>query len=572
MAMTPPTAPAPAPVTSPESPAAAVVAASPGALFPQLTAAQIAQLAPLGIERTVKAGEIAQEAGEPHPRVFIVLEGQLEAVRPCEKGQGPFARFEPGMFTGEQTLLSGRRGLIAIRAAVDTRFIAIDREPLMNIVQTDPDLSNVFMRAFMMRRLAMIAQSVSDVVLIGSDHSAGTLRAKEFLTRNGHPFMYVDLDRDEGVQDLIDRFAFSVTDVPVLICRGERVLRDPSNAEIADCLGFNAAVDATLMRDVVVIGAGPSGLAAAVYAASEGLDVLVIESTAPGGQAGSSSRIENYLGFPMGVSGQELAARAITQAQKFGANLMIARDAKELACKKRPYSLRLEDGTIVPARTIIIATGAQYRKLALPNLAQFEGNGIYYGATFVEAQVCRGDEVVVVGGANSAGQAAVYLAQWTKHVHMLVRSAGLRETMSRYLELRIEQSPNITLHTQTEITRLEGDGRLERVTWRDKSTGVEETQDIRHVFVMAGAVPNTNWLDGCVALDANGFVKTGADLTEEDLATGEWPLPRPPFLLETTLPGVFAVGDVRSGNLKRVAPAVGEGSIAVAFVHQVLRG
>jgi thioredoxin reductase (NADPH) len=427
------------------------------------------------------------------------------------------------------------------------------------------------MRAFIFRRLELVAQGVGDVVLVGSDHSPGTLRIKEFLTRNSHPYQYIDLDREAGTQDLLDRFHVAVADVPVLICRGTTVLRNPTNQKIADCLGFNDAIDQTQLRDVVIVGAGPSGLAAAVYAASEGLDVLVLESTAPGGQAGSSSRIENYLGFPEGISGQRLAALAHTQAQKFGAQIVIAKGATGLSCARKPYAVQIENGPRAPARTVIIATGAEYRKLSLDNVSQFEGAGVYYGATPIEARLCANEDVVVVGGGNSAGQAAVFLAQTAKRIHMLVRSDGLADTMSRYLIRRIEQSPNIVLRTKTEVAALEGGDRLERVGVRDRQTGNIETLEIRHVFVMAGAVPNIVWLKGCVVLDASGFIKTGPDLSPEDLAAAKWPLVRAPHLLETSLPGVFAVGDVRCGNIKRVASAVGEGSIAVSFVHQALR-
>jgi thioredoxin reductase (NADPH) len=321
---------------------------------------------------------------------------------------------------------------------------------------------------------------------------------------------------------------------------------------------------------VVIVGAGPAGLAAAVYAASEGLDALVIESDSPGGQAGSSSKIENYLGFPTGISGQELATRAYTQAQKFGAEVMIAKGATGLACQRKPYNVTMDMGSGVPARTVIIASGAQYRKPALPNLSQYEGVGVYYSATFMESQLCGGEEVIVVGGGNSAGQAAVFLAQTAKRVYMFVRSSGLAESMSRYLIRRIEETPAIVLKVCTEVVSLQGTDHLERVRVRDKRTGAETEQDIRHVFIMTGAVPNTVWLAGCIVLDANGFIKTGPDISKDELEAAGWPLGRPPYLLETSLPGVFAVGDVRGGNIKRVASAVGEGSIAVAFVHRVL--
>jgi len=434
-------------------------------MFPTLTAAQIARIAARGRVRQVRPGEILVEEGEVAKRFYVVTDGQIELIRPSGANEKLVAVYQPGMFTGEVNLLSGRRGFVQIRATEPGKVIEVDRERLLALVQTDSELSDILMRAFILRRAELIAHGFGDVALVGSSHCAGTLRIKEFLTRNGHPYAFVDLDFDDGVQDLLDHFHVGVEDIPVLICRGDVAIRNPTNQQIADCLGFNDAIDQTQVRDLVIVGAGPSGLAAAVYGSSEGLDVLVLESNSPGGQAGSSSKIENYLGFPTGISGQELAA---------------------------------------------------------------------------------------------------------KRVHMLVRADGLAETMSRYLIRRIEQSPAIVLRLRAEIVALEGSNHLERVSWRDNRDGSVETHDIRHVFVMAGAIPNTRWLDGCVALDAKGFIKTGSDLSPEDLAAAHWPLSRSPHLLETSLPGVFAVGDVRGGSLKRVASAVGEGAIAVAFVHQAL--
>ncbi len=539
-------------------------------MSPTLTPAQIARIAKHGRKRKIEPGEVLSEAGEQATRFFVVIEGRIDIVRFSCEIEELVLSYGPGMFTGEVNLLSGRRGLARIQAGDSGEVIEVDREQLLGLVQTDSELSDILMRAFILRRVELIARGFGDVVLVGSVHCAGTLRIKEFLTRNGHPYSFVDLDVDTGVQALLDHFHVGVEDVPVLICRGEVVLRNPTNQQIADCLGFNDAIDQTHVRDLVIVGAGPSGLAAAVYGASEGLDVLVLEADSPGGQAGSSSKIENYLGFPTGVSGQELAARAYTQAQKFGAQVIIARGAKELKCERRPYTIEIDNGPRVPARAIIIATGAEYRRLSLDNLSQFEGAGVYYGATFIEAQLCKGEEVVVVGGGNSAGQAAVFLSQTARRVHLLVRSDGLADSMSRYLIRRIEDNPAITLLSQTEITSLEGNGHLERVCWRNNHTGETQTRDLSHIFIMAGAIPNTHWLDGCLALDANGFIKTGPDLSHDDLVAAAWPLPRPPYLLETSLPGVFAVGDVRGGSIKRVASAVGEGSIAVAFVHRVL--
>ena len=538
-------------------------------LYPTLTPAQLARITAHGRRRHVERGEVLVQAGEQTARLFVVVAGRLDVFRPSVTEE-VLLSLTPGMFTGEATMLSGRPGLAQIRAGADGEVIEVARDDLLALIQTDGELSAIFMRAFILRRVELITRGVSDVVVLGSSHCQGTLRVREFLTRNGHPHTMLDLDRDAGVQELLDRFHVTAADVPVVITCGDDPLRNPTNQQIADALGFNDAIDQTHVRDLVIVGAGPSGLAAAVYGASEGLDVLIVESTAPGGQAGASSRIENYLGFPTGIAGMDLAARATNQAQKFGAQLMIGTGARRLVCDRTPYALEIGDGRRVPARSVIIATGAEYRRLPIDNLSRFDGAGVYYAATFMEAQLCAGEEVVVVGAGNSAGQAAVFLAENARRVHMVIRSAGLADTMSRYLIRRIEDHPAIVRHVHTEIVSLEGNGHLERLGWRDNETGQVETHAIRHVFTMTGAVPSTRWLDRCLALDAKGFVKTGPDLLPEDLATARWPLARAPHLLETSLPGVFAIGDVRAGSLKRVASAVGEGSIAIAAVHQVL--
>ena len=539
-------------------------------IFPTLTPAQIARVARHAVVRPTRVGEVLIEAGDRDIPFFVVMAGRLEALRPSGDAEALITTHRPGQFTGEVNMLAGRRSLVRMRVAEPGEVLVLSREQLLTLVQTDSELGEIILRAFILRRVELITHGIGDVVIVGSQHCSGTLRVREFLSRNGYPYAYVDLDRDAGVQELLDQFRVTPADVPILICRGEVVLRNPTNAQIADCLGFNEAIDPGLLRDLVIVGAGPAGLAAAVYGASEGLDVLVLESNAPGGQAGSSSRIENYLGFPTGISGQELAGRAYTQAQKFGAQLMAATGAVRLDCSRKPYALEIGVGPRVPARTVIIATGAEYRKLPVPNLTRFENAGVYYGATFMEAQLCAGEEVIVIGGGNSAGQAAVFLAEAAARVHLLVRGPGLAATMSRYLVRRIEGHPAIALRTRSELVGLDGNGHLERVQIRD-AAGRLETQPIRHVFVMTGAAPSTRWLDGCVALDGKGFVKTGVDLSSEDLVTERWPLHRPPRLLETSVPAVFAVGDVRAGNIKRVASAVGEGSIAVSFVHQALQ-
>ena len=537
--------------------------------FPSFSDAQIERIAAHGRQRSVEPGDVLYEQGTVNAPFFVLLSAELEAVRPTEVGKRIVELRGRGQFTGEINALSGRRSLLRVAVAKPGDVIELDRQELLRLVQTDAEIGEIIMRAFILRRMGLITSGVGDVVLIGSVHSAGTLRLKEFLMRNGHPYSYVDLERNDEVEQLMMAFSITASDIPVVICRGKMVLRNPSNREVADCLGFNESIDERHVRDLIVIGAGPSGLACAVYGASEGLDVLVIETNAPGGQAGSSSRIENYLGFPTGVSGQELAGRAFTQAEKFGAELLIDR-VTQLQCGRRPYSVSLESGVNIPALTIVIASGAQYRRAQVENLQLFEGAGVYYGATFIEAQLCAGDDVIVVGGGNSAGQAAVYLSGTARNVHVLVRSGGFAESMSRYLIRRIEETPNIQVHPLTEIVALDGSDHLESVRWRNVKTGAIDERPIEHVFMMTGAEPNTDWLAGCIALDEKGFIKTGADLSAEDLATAHWPLARAPYLLETSLPGVFAVGDVRGSSVKRVASAVGEGSISISFVHQVL--
>ena len=540
-------------------------------IFPTLNATQIARILAHGKKRAVQAGEVLVEPGDTNFPFFMVTSGAIEIMRPTCESEDSVAVFQVGQFSGEVGILSGRRSMVRVRMRDAGEVIEVDRSGLQELIETDSELSEILMRAFILRRVEFIAHGWGDAVLLGTNNSSGTLRIKEFLTRNGHPHAYIDLENESRVQEMLDHFQVTRGDVPIVICRGKTILRNPTNQQVADCLGFNEGIDLTKVRDVIVVGAGPSGLAAAVYAASEGLDVLVLETYAPGGQAGSSSKIENYLGFPTGISGQDLAGRAYTQAQKFGAKVVIARGAARLECGRVPYLVELEGGAKVPALAVIIATGAEYRKLPLENLSHLEGNGVYYGATFLEAQLCGNEEVIIVGGGNAAGQAAVFLSQTVKHVHMLIRSGGLANTMSHYLVRRIEESKAITLHPNTEVVGLEGNDRLDRVLCRNNKTAVLDSRDIRHVFLMTGANPNTGWLAGCLALDEKGFVKTGLDLVPADLTNAQWSLTRGPYLLETSLPGVFAVGDVRSGNVKRVASAVGEGSIAVSMVHKVLQ-
>ncbi|MBV9442624.1 MAG: FAD-dependent oxidoreductase [Acidobacteriaceae bacterium] len=533
-------------------------------VFPVLTEAQIARIRDCGQTRKAEAGEILFEPNDSNVPFFVLLSGRMEIVLPQLDGERLIAHHDPGEFTGEMTMISGRQCLVRGQMIEAGELIELPNDTLRSLVARDAEIGEILLRAFILRRLELISHGFGNVILMGSRHSARTLELREFLARNGHPYQYVDLDVDSTSQELLDRFDVRPSEVPVVICNNRIVLRSPSIAELANGLGFNANVNEKHVHDVIIVGAGPAGLAAAVYAASEGLDALVIEARAPGGQAGSSSKIENYLGFPTGVSGQELAARAVTQAQKFGADMIIARSVTELRCGNRPYEIVLDSGHPLLTRSVVIATGAQYNKPQLPNLEQFEGNGIYYGATYIESQLCLSGEVAVVGGGNSAGQAAVFLSQVAPRVHLLVRSGELRSTMSRYLIQRLTENPQIKLHFNTEIIALNGTDSLASVFWRHKQTGDVSEHPIEHLFIMTGASPRTDWLRDSLSLDSKGFVLTGRDLDEAN-CTGD-----PRQMLETSLPGVFAVGDVRAGNVKRVASAVGEGAISIHMVHRAL--
>jgi thioredoxin reductase (NADPH) len=405
--------------------------------FPVLTAAQIDRIRPYGTARKVRAGEILFEPGELGMPCFVVLSGKLEILMTRLSGEHVFVTYGSGGFSGEMVLISGARSLSRGRVAGPGEFLELTADALHSLIAKDAELSDIFMRAFIQRRLALITEGLGNVIIMGSRHSANTLRLREFLTRNGHPHTYIDLDSDTDAQELLDRFNLTIDEIPVVICSAKAVLRNPTTQRLAECLGFAGTVDESRIRDVAIVGAGPAGLAAAVYAASEGLDAVVIEANFPGGQAGASSKIENYIGFPTGISGLELTGRAVVQAEKFGAQMLVGQRVVQIHCDQRPYQLTLENGSIVQARSSIIAAGAQYNTPNIANLKQFEGNGIYYAATFMESQLCGDDEVIVIGGGNSAGQAAVFLAETAHKVYMLVRGKTLSETMSRYLVQRI---------------------------------------------------------------------------------------------------------------------------------------
>jgi thioredoxin reductase (NADPH) len=541
-------------------------------IWPVLTDLEIDRARPYGRVRKGELGEILYRPGDVGASCFILLSATVQIVQPSIEGERLITNHYPGTFTGEAGMIAGQRTLVLARVIQHGEILELRPDDLRALVARDAGLGEIFLRAFLLRRLLLINRQLGNVVVIGSRHSADTLRLREFLGRNGHPYTYVDLDLDEASQSLLDRFAIAVTEIPIVICDGVTVLHNPSTTQLADSLGLNDNIDTSRLHDLIVVGAGPAGLAASVYAASEGLDILLIESHAPGGQAGTSSRIENYLGFPTGVSGQELATSATRQAQKFGAKMAVARAIVQLRCERRPYELVMDDGTVFFARTIVIATGASYNRPTAACLDRFAGRGIHYGATHIESQLCEDEEVIVMGGGNSAGQAAVFLSQTARRVYMLVRAADLAESMSRYLIQRIVGNPSIELLYNSEIACLEGENDLEEVRWVNKQTGELGSAPAHHLFIMTGASPNTNWLRGRLALDEKGFILTGRDLPSavEPDQSPSWPLSRPPQLLESSLPGVFAVGDVRAGSVKRVAAAVGEGATAVSLVHRAL--
>ncbi|HEV7252202.1 MAG TPA: FAD-dependent oxidoreductase [Mesorhizobium sp.] len=530
--------------------------------FPRLSEEMMRRIRAYGQEEALRPGTLVFRRGERSVDFFVVIEGEVEIFDLGREGRpNVFTVHSDRQFTGELDLFNDREILVSGRTRGPARVLRVKRADFRHLVAGEPDIGEIIMRAFILRRVGLISHAQGGVVVIGSSHAGDTLRIQRFLQRNGYPHRLFDIDQDPDAGGFLQCFELTPDQLPVVITPEEKVLRNPPTPKLADELGLTETIDPDRVYDVAVVGAGPTGLAAAVYAASEGLETIVIEGLAPGGQAGTSSKIENYLGFPTGISGQALAGRAQVQAQKFGARLAVSREAIALDCGGRPYRLRLEDGGIVTASAVVVATGARYRKLDVPNYARFEGQGIHYAATAMEAQLCAREEVVVVGGGNSAGQAAVFLSRTAAHVHVLVRGPGLAATMSDYLIERIDSSPLITLHAHSGITELDGDTYLREVAWKSSRTGETIRKSISNIFVMIGAEPNTDWVKDCLDLDAKGFVKTGMDGDGRALAS--------PYL--TSRPGVFAVGDVRAGSIKRVASGVGEGSVVVSDIHKFLQ-
>jgi thioredoxin reductase (NADPH) len=529
-------------------------------VFPQLTPEMVGRSLPYGKVEHYLAGSTLYARGLRGIDFLIILRGSVLVTGPAEGGgESVITIHNEREFTGEMDLFSYREALVTARAATDTDVLRIGRDRFKEYVSSETDISDIVMRAVILRRMGLIQHTQAGVAVLGLGRSEDTLRIQRFLSRNGYPYRLIDLDTDPAAAGLVQSFNLKTSDMPVVIS-GTSVYRNPAIPELADALGIVEQLDAKAVFDVAVVGAGPAGLAAAVYASSEGLSTVVIEGNAPGGQAGTSSRIENYLGFPSGISGMELASRAQTQAQKFGAKLIVSRNVIGTECHSELFTVVLEGGTRIQSRTIVIASGARYRRLSTPNYERFEMDGIHYSATAIEARLCTNQEVVVVGGGNSAGQASVYLSGYAKHVHIIIRGEELATTMSEYLVQRIDGSRHITLHANTEIVGMVGDQHLSEVTWRNRTTGKQKTHGIENVFVMIGADPCTKWLGGCVELDTKGFVRTGQSNTSD----GDGPY-------RTSMPGIFAVGDVRAGSVKRVASGVGEGSVVIADLHAYLK-
>ncbi|GGT38563.1 FAD-dependent oxidoreductase [Streptomyces chromofuscus] len=539
-------------------------------IFPHLGDAHVDCLRRYGVPDQLEAGQLLYPRGAQDFDFYLILDGTVNVYQQGSPGESEKERivtvYHGGQFTGELSLLNRQKSLVEAVAVESSHVIRLRPAQLRRMIANEPDIARIVLKAFILRRLRYIRLGLGTVVVAGPRTSREVVHVRTFLERNDYPVHHIDPELPEADRLLKSYGVEPSARWPVVVCRSGSYLENPSIPEVARCLGIVEMISDLRTVDVAVVGAGPSGLAAAVYAASEGLSTVVIEATAPGGQAGTSSMIENYLGFPLGISGHELAARAQVQARKFGARIAIPRAAESLDCGSSPFTLHLSDGDTLSAHTVVVATGAHYRRLTLPELSEFEGNGVHYAATALEGSFCADEDVFVVGGANSAGQAAVFLSQFASHVHMLVRGPRLADSMSQYLLTRIEASAKISVHTRSEITALEGTGHVQSVRWSNKATGTSQRNPASNVFLMLGAVPNTAWLDDRIETDTKGFVRVGSDVSDTSgFSSGQHPMG-----METSVPGIFAVGDVRAGSVKRVASAVGEGSIVISQVHRTL--
>ena len=536
--------------------------------YPTLQPSQLEQLQQYGEVQATHQGDLLFQVGDKDYQWFVIVAGAVEIVSNIDTDPDVLAVRTDGQFLGEMSLLTGQTAFLTARVQRAGSVLKISADNLRQIIATLPELSEVILNAFLMRREILLGNAATaGLKIVGSRFSSDTQRLRAFAARNQLPHQWVDVEQDTSAESLLTMFCVAPEDTPIVIWQGKEVLKNPSDSELTRRLGLNRAVTPGEVFDLVVVGAGPGGLAASVYGASEGLATLTLESVSVGGQASTSSKIENYLGFPSGLSGAELANRALAQAQKFGARIVVSQAATELRREAEGYVILLKDESKVMARNVIIATGAKYRKLPVDNLEKYEGQGVYYAATRTEAQLCYNEAVMVVGGGNSAGQAAIFLAGQARQVYIVIRRDSLVSSMSRYLVARIEQAPNIAVLSHTEVKELQGEPSLDEVVVEHNQTQQQQCLPIRALFTFIGADPHTQWLQNTVALDDRGFILTGTALQQTDA----WKVDtRDPFLLETSLPGVFAVGDARSRSVKRVASAVGEGSIAVKFVFEYL--
>jgi thioredoxin reductase (NADPH) len=535
--------------------------------FPTLNAKDLAALAARGHPREVRSGEILFEEGDRNLSFFVVLEGSIEIIGHSLGTPHTVTVHRAGGFTGDVDMLSGRGVLVTGRVAEDGRVLQLSNAELRRAVDELPELGEILVKAFLMRRTLLIGGEFEGVTIIGSRFSPDAHRLRDFATRNAVPIRWIDLDADEQADALLRQFNIPASATPIVLGSDGEWVSNPSIADFARCMGLEATLEPDHLYDLVVVGAGPAGLAASVYAASEGLDVLTLDALAAGGQAGTSSRIENYLGFPAGISGAELTRNALLQAQKFGAKITVPAPVRSLGLDGGERVVTLADGTRILTRCVLVASGVEYRKLDVPGFADFDGAGIYSAATEMEARLCRDEEVVVVGAGNSAGQAIMFLSKFASRVHVVVRGQELGASMSRYLVDRVEHMEKVTIHRNAVVSALEGNGHLRAVHVSNRD-GTRRTFETNSLYLFIGADPNTTWLHGCVELDRRGFVLTGNGLPPTTREAERWrSTGRPPFPLETSLPGVFAAGDVRAGSAKRVASAVGEGAMAVSFVH-----
>ncbi|ALO14255.1 Thioredoxin reductase [Salinivirga cyanobacteriivorans] len=535
-------------------------------IFPKLTKRQIKYLTPCGSIVTFEREDVIIKQGEQNYDLYVVLEGEIYILDPYDNNKF-ITCHRAGEFTGDSDMLSDRAAMFRAMAKTRVKALRIAHNEVKKIIARNSELNDIFIKAFFLRRVDILERHEGGYTLVGSRFSQSTFRIREFLSKNYIRYTWLDTEKDQASEDILLRLGISQKQTPIVIDPDLNVYRNPSLEEIAKHIGLSAK-EVQNRYDVLIVGAGPAGLAASVYGASEGLSIITIDQIGPGGQAGNSSLIENYLGFPTGISGNELANRAYLQAQKFGCTISVPFRAKELIHHGHYFELLLSNGKSIKASTVIAATGAQYRTLNIPGIKDFHGKGLYYGATPMEARTCKDENVVVVGGGNSAGQAALFLANHAAHVHLIIRGEDLTKSMSSYLINRIVDNSKITLHTRKELKKIEGNLTIEKIQLYNHKTKKEEFMDITNVFSFIGATPSNKWIAKLVCTDKDGFVLTGNELSATSIKN--WPLNRNPFPLETCIPGLFVVGDLRSGSTKRVASAVGEGSMAISYVHQVL--